>query len=71
MQDSDLATLGILIVEDEPLLRKQMMADLEKQGADVTGADTLQRAKKAPGESRIRFCLSRRELAGRPGGPIC
>ncbi|MEK7676128.1 MAG: sigma-54 dependent transcriptional regulator [Verrucomicrobiota bacterium] len=46
MQDSDLATLGILIVEDEPLLRKQMMADLEKQGADVTGADTLQRAKK-------------------------
>lgn len=46
MQDSDLATLGILIVEDEPLLRKQMMAYLEKQGADVTGADTLQRAKK-------------------------
>ncbi len=46
MQNSDLATRGILIVEDEPLLRKQMMAYLEKQGADVTGADTLQRAKK-------------------------
>ncbi|MBI4326602.1 MAG: sigma-54-dependent Fis family transcriptional regulator [Chloroflexi bacterium] len=46
MQNSDLATLGILIVEDEPLLRKQMMACLEKQGADVTGAETLQRAQK-------------------------
>src|SRR2546423_587680 len=46
MQDVTLAGLSILIVEDETLLRKQISAHLEKLGADVTGANTLEGAKR-------------------------
>jgi two-component system, NtrC family, response regulator AtoC len=46
MQPSGLAGVGILILEDELLLRKQMAAYLEKCGADVTGAESLERARK-------------------------
>jgi DNA-binding NtrC family response regulator len=46
MSNASLAGLGILIVEDEPLLRKQIAAELEKLGADVTPADTLHVARK-------------------------
>src|SRR5882724_2080956 len=46
MHEATLAGLSILIVEDESLLRKQIGAHLEKRGADVTGADTLQAARR-------------------------
>ena len=45
MHEATLSGLSILIVEDEALLRKQIGAHLEKQGADVTGADTLRAAR--------------------------
>src|SRR5437870_8031452 len=46
MQDGTLAGLSILIVEDEPLLRKQIAAHLDKLSADVTAADSVQAARK-------------------------
>ncbi|MBU6400509.1 MAG: sigma-54 dependent transcriptional regulator [Verrucomicrobia bacterium] len=46
MQNSALAGLSILIVEDEALLRKQIAAQLEHLGADVTGIGTLSGARK-------------------------
>src|SRR5438477_8600988 len=57
MQDVTLAGLSLLIVEDEPLLRKQLRAHLEKLGADVTGADTLQAAKRFLADLDFDFVL--------------
>ena len=53
MQNSFLTGLNILIVEDEPLLRKQMAAYLEKLGADVMSAGTLEGAKKLVAEPML------------------
>src|SRR5882724_8735366 len=52
-----LAGLGILLVEDEPLLRKQLAAQLERLGADVTGAGTLAVARQLISESSFDFAL--------------
>lgn len=57
MAHDTLAGLGILIVEDEPLLRKQLAAQLEKLGADVSGAINLQAARLALSESSFDFVL--------------
>src|SRR2546421_12121358 len=57
MQDVTLAGLSLLIVEDEPLLRKQLRAHLEKLGADVTGADTIQAAKRFLADLDFDFVL--------------
>src|SRR5216117_3851918 len=46
MPDVTLAGLSILVVEDESLLCKQITAHLEKLDADVTGANTVQAAKR-------------------------
>src|SRR5213082_981494 len=46
MPDVTLAGLSILVVEDERLLCKQIAAHLEKLDADVTGANTVQVAKR-------------------------
>lgn len=46
MPQLDLAGLSILIIEDEALLRRQIASYLENLGADVTAADSLQRARK-------------------------
>jgi len=46
MLDVTLAGLSILVVEDERLLCKQITAHLEKLDADVTGANTVQAAKR-------------------------
>jgi DNA-binding NtrC family response regulator len=46
MPEATLAGLGILLVEDEPLLRRQLTAHLEGLGADVTGAGTLAAARR-------------------------
>src|SRR5213593_3922105 len=57
MQDVTLAGLSILIVEDETLLRKQIAAHLDKLGADVTGADTVQAAKRFIAQLDFDFAL--------------
>lgn len=57
MQDVTLAGLSILIVEDESLLRKQIAAHLEKLGADVTGTDTVQGARRFAAELDFDFVL--------------
>ena len=41
MSATDLRALSILVVEDEPLLRRQLAAKLERFEADVTTADSL------------------------------
>ncbi len=46
MQNAGLNGLSLLIIEDEPLLRKQLAAELEELGADVTGVGTLQAARQ-------------------------
>src|SRR5262245_45207609 len=57
MNRTDLASVSILIVEDELLLRKQIAAFLEKLGADVTGTDSLQRARKLIQDLSFDFVL--------------
>jgi DNA-binding NtrC family response regulator len=49
--------LSILIVEDEPLLRRQLQAGLEQLGADVTGAGTLGAARRFINELPMDFVL--------------
>jgi len=43
---SELADLSILVVEDEPLLRKQIVAYLDKLGIDTCPASNLETARK-------------------------
>src|SRR6266540_4769997 len=57
MHEATLSGLSILIVEDEALLRKQIGAHLEKRGADVTGADTLQAARQFLANLSFDFVL--------------
>jgi DNA-binding NtrC family response regulator len=57
MQNPALASLSILIVEDEPLLRKQAAAYLERLGADVTVGDSVQRARKLIADLGFDFVL--------------
>jgi DNA-binding NtrC family response regulator len=46
MNAADLKTLSILVVEDEPLLRRQLAANLERFGADVTAAESIAAARQ-------------------------
>jgi two-component system, NtrC family, response regulator AtoC len=57
MQNPALSGLSILIVEDEPLLRKQIAAYLERLGADVTGAECVERARKLIQDLGFDFAL--------------
>ena len=57
MDQEILTGLGILIVEDEPLLRKQLAAQLERLGADVTGAAQLSAARTLINELSFDFAL--------------
>jgi two-component system, NtrC family, response regulator AtoC len=41
MSATDLKAVSILVVEDESLLRRQLAANLERFGADVTAADSV------------------------------
>jgi len=52
-----LSGLSVLIVEDEPLLRRQLSAQLERMGADVTGAETLEAARRFAADLPIDFAL--------------
>jgi two-component system, NtrC family, response regulator AtoC len=57
MDQEILTGLGILIVEDEPLLRKQLMAHLERLGADVTGTAQLASARQLIKDLSFDFAL--------------
>ncbi|HWY77775.1 MAG TPA: sigma-54 dependent transcriptional regulator [Verrucomicrobiae bacterium] len=55
MQSGTLAGLEILIVDDEPLLRRQVAAQLEKLGAEVTAAADLTTARKFIADQEFDF----------------
>src|SRR5882672_2440216 len=57
MPEISLAGLGILLVEDEALLRRQLTAHLERLGADVTGAASLDAARKFVADLPLDFVL--------------
>ncbi len=57
MPEALLAGLGILIVEDEPILRRQLTAGLERLGADVTAAGTLDATRRLVAELSFDFVL--------------
>src|SRR5262245_21131882 len=57
VQNPELAGLNILIVEDDLLLRKQIAAQLERLGADVTVGGDLGSARKLIGEFGFDFVL--------------
>ena len=57
MEPTSLAGLNILILEDEILLRKQMAAFFQLQGADATGAGTLASARQLLQELPFDFVI--------------
>ncbi|MBI4662468.1 MAG: sigma-54-dependent Fis family transcriptional regulator [Verrucomicrobia bacterium] len=57
MQNANLTGFSILIIEDDPLLKRQIMVYLERLGADVTGVDSLQRAQKMIADLSFDFAL--------------
>jgi two-component system, NtrC family, response regulator AtoC len=57
MPNDPLAGLSILVVEDDVLLRKQIAAHLESHRADVTGAATIEAARRLVGELEFDFVL--------------
>jgi len=57
MSATDLKALSILIVEDESLLRRQLVANLEQFGADVTGADSIAVARQSLQDAPFDFVL--------------
>src|SRR5690349_21116204 len=52
-----LTGLSLFVLEDEPLLRRQIAAQLEHQGADVTSAGTLEAARKFLADLAFDFAL--------------
>jgi len=57
MSNATLAGLSILVIEDETLLRRQITAQLERLGADVTGAGTLEAGRRFAADLPIDFAL--------------
>ena len=57
MTESSLTGLAVLMVEDEALLRRRLCAQLEKLGADVTGAGTLDAARRFAAELSFDYVL--------------
>lgn len=57
MQSSRLTGLSILVVEDDPLLRRQVAAALEQLGADVTSAGDLRAARQFARDLDFDFAL--------------
>jgi DNA-binding NtrC family response regulator len=55
--DRALGGLSVLVVEDEPMLRRRLTAHLEALGADVSGAGTLGDARRLLGELEFDFVL--------------
>ena len=57
MSATDLKAVSILIVEDEPLLRRQLAATLERFGADVAAADSVAATRQRLGDGHFDFVL--------------
>jgi DNA-binding NtrC family response regulator len=57
MSTTDLKTLKILLVEDEPMLRRQLAANMERLEADVTVADSIAAARKVLGDEQFDIVL--------------
>ncbi|MGV3773397.1 MAG: sigma-54-dependent transcriptional regulator [Verrucomicrobiales bacterium] len=57
MDVSPLTGLSILVLEDEPLLRKQVCAYFERLGADVTAVDSLRKARQLAFDLSFDFAL--------------
>ncbi|MBI5772449.1 MAG: sigma-54-dependent Fis family transcriptional regulator [Verrucomicrobia bacterium] len=57
MNASPLDGLNVLLLDDEPLLRRQIAATLERLGADVTSAATVAAARQLAGEMNFDFAL--------------
>lgn len=57
MPPSPLAGLTVLVVDDEPLLRRHIVATLERLGADVSAADSVAAARRHAAQSGFDFVL--------------
>lgn len=47
----------MLVLDDEPLLRRQLVASLERLGSDVHAVDTMAAARRLAGEETFDFAL--------------
>ena len=57
MSSAPLSGLTVLILEDEPLWRRHLVATLEKMGAEVTAVDSLARARLVLSEDTFDYAL--------------
>lgn len=57
MQPARLAGLSLLVVEDDALLRRQVAAQLERMGMDVTAVSSVGEARNLAGELGFDFVL--------------
>jgi DNA-binding NtrC family response regulator len=57
MTSEPLTGLSVLVLEDEPLWRRHLVASLERWGAEVTAADSVLGARRALGSTTFDFAL--------------
>lgn len=57
MNVTELKSLNLLVVEDEPLLRRQLAANLERFGADVTSAESVAVTRQWLNDEQFDFVL--------------
>ncbi|HEY3856537.1 MAG TPA: response regulator [Verrucomicrobiae bacterium] len=57
MSATTLKAVSILVVEDEPMLRRQLAANLDRFGADVTLADSVSSSRRSLSEGQFDFVL--------------
>lgn len=57
MTSEVLTGLSVLVLEDEPLWRRHLVASLERWGAEVTATDSVAGARKALGSANFDFAL--------------
>ena len=57
MSATTLKAVSILVVEDEPMLRRQLAANLDRFGADVTLADSVSSSRRSLRDGQFDFVL--------------
>jgi DNA-binding NtrC family response regulator len=57
MTSEALAGLSVLVLEDEPLWRRHLVASLERWGAEVSAVDSVGAARRALGGANFDFAL--------------
>jgi DNA-binding NtrC family response regulator len=57
VQAATLSGLSVLVLDDDVLLRKQIIGILERLGADVTGTETVAKARQLAGELSFDFAI--------------